>query len=97
MATLYITEYERVDNGHPPVAMVPALVKQTVALSGSSAQSAEFNKRTRMVRIHTDAICSVAFGANPTATATDSRLAADQTEYFALSTTGLKVAGITNS
>jgi len=97
MATLYITEYERVDNSNPPVAMAPSITQQTVSLSGTSAQSAAFNARTKMVRIHTDAICSVLFGTNPTALTTSPRMAADQTEYFALGAAGLKVAGITNT
>jgi hypothetical protein len=97
VAKLYITEFERVDNANPPVAPVPAITSQTVDLSGTSAQSSAFNPRTKMVRIHTDAICSILFGTNPTATTSHARLAADQTEYFALTTTGLKVAGITNS
>lgn len=97
MATLYITEYERVDNSNPPVAMVPAIAKQAVTFTGTSAASAAFNARTKMVRIHTDAICSIVFGTTPVAVATDSRMAADQTEYFALSKADLKVAAITNT
>jgi hypothetical protein len=51
-----------------------------------------------MVRIHTDAICSISFGTAPTATATNRRLAANQTEYFGVPLGGsYKVAVISNS
>lgn len=100
MATLYITEYPgiREQGGGVQAAMVPALQKQTVAISGTAASpSKAFHPDTRVVRLHTDAICSVAFGTSPTATATDPRMAADQTEYFALPGNGLTVSVITNS
>lgn len=100
MATLYITEYATlgsvlggVANIAPGVALVdPA----PVTIAGASAQSAAFNASTRYVRLHTDAICSIAFGADPTATTASRRMAADQTEYFAVEG-GHKVAVITNA
>jgi hypothetical protein len=58
--------------------------------------SAAFNAATKIVRLHTDAICSVAFGAAPVAAATNARLAAGATEYFGVSP-GSKVAVITNT
>lgn len=95
MAKVYISEYE--DNGRSIGAQEPSLVEQTpVAIGGTSAQSAAFAATTRIVRIHTDAICSIAFGSNPTATANSKRLAAGQTEYFGVQG-GHKVAVITNT
>src|SRR5689334_1260206 len=98
MATLYVTEFETLagamNGGNGQMGVMPPLAEQTVSLSGTSAQSSAFNKNTRVVRLHTDAICSVEFGTNPTATAAKARMAANQTEYFALSVSGLKVAGI---
>jgi len=75
MATLYIQEYAKLavdDMGKPvQIGQEPALASQTVAIGGASVQSAAFNARTKFVRLHTDVICSVKFGANPTATTSD--------------------------
>lgn len=100
MATLYISEYSeaafaQVARGLP-VAAEPPIAEQTVTLSGTSAQSAAFNAKTRIIRVHTDAICSVLVGSNPTATTAKKRLPADWTEYFAVQP-GDKIAGITNT
>lgn len=101
MAVLYITEYANVgkSNGPMPVPLTPEMAVQTVAIGGSSTQSAAFNNATQFVRLHADAICSVKLGTNPTATATTSRMAAGQTEYFWLdrANSGYKVAVITNT
>lgn len=67
-----------------------------VAIGGVSAQSAVFPDGTRLIRVHTDAICSIKIGANPTATADDKRMAANATEYFGV-TPGHKLAVITNT
>lgn len=96
MATLYISEYVRMglDSRVPvPAGEEPALATQTVAVSGTSAQSSAFNANTRFVRIHTDTICCLVFGSSPTATTSGMRMAADQTEYFAV-TPGNKLAVI---
>ncbi len=100
MAVLFITEFKggRKDrNGFAlPVAMTPPVAEQTVAIGGSSTQSSALNSTTEVVRVHTDAICSIAFGASPTATATTMRMAAGQTEYFYV-VPGSKIAVITNT
>ena len=99
MATLYITEYEDVGPTLSQIAQAPQeprIANQTVAIGGTSTQSSAFNVRTRLVRLHTDAICSVDFGASPTAVATESRMAANTTEFFGV-TPGHKVAVITNT
>ena len=81
-----------------PVAIAPALADQTVAIGGSSAASAFLNVRTRVVRLATDATCSVAFGTTPTATVTTMRLAAGAVEYFGVPAGGnFKVAVIANT
>jgi len=92
MSTLYITEYPDWDAGLPKE---PPIAQQTVSFS-TSTQSSAFNANTRIVRIHTDAICSIEFGASPTATTSKRRLPADATEYFAVEG-GMKVAAITNT
>ena len=100
MAVLYISEYQDMPmTGSGPAfqaGMEPAIATQTVAIGGTSTQSAAFNASTRFVRLHTDAICSVLFGSNPTATATSPRMAANATELFGVKG-GHKVAVITNT
>lgn len=99
MATLYVSEYSQAGTAGPgmlPVAAEPGATTQTVAIGGTSAQSSAFGTTTRFVRVHTDAICSIAFGSNPTATTAKLRMAANQTEYFAVRA-GDKVAVISNT
>ena len=96
MATVYISEYERQAPGPVSIALTPEITSQTVAISGSTVQSAAFGATTSIIRVHCDAICSIAIGANPTATATKTRLAANQTEYFGVRG-GDKLAVITNA
>lgn len=99
MATLYVTEYAAsgMQRGSLSVAFgVPVVRSNNVTIGGGSAQSAAFNGNTTLIRVHTDAICSILIGASPTAAATDARMAADQTEYFAVAA-GQKIAVITNT
>lgn len=81
-----ITEYSDLAaarSGHPVIAgQEPALAVQEVAIGGASAQSNAFNTATAFVRVHADAACRVAFGADPTALAGSTRLPANGTEYF---------------
>lgn len=83
-ADMFVTEF-----AGPPVVSVyyqaaatPALVNQAVNVAASSTQSAVFSGDTKLVRIHCEEVCYVLFGANPTATLTSMRLAANATEYF---------------
>lgn len=101
MAVLYISEYATagavgLGGNVIQAAQEPPIAEQTVAISGSSAQSSAFQNNTTFIRVHTDAICSVLVGSNPTATATKKRLAANQTEYFAV-VPGFKIAVISNT
>lgn len=94
MAVLFITEYA---NPYTPgILTEPGLASQTVAIGGSTTQSSAFTSSTNFIRLSTDAICSVAFGSNPTATATTSRMAAG-TERIVQVSPGHKVAVITNT
>jgi hypothetical protein len=105
MSKLYISEYARVTQASGPGnAVVPApeeppLAMQIVDFTSGAAQSAAFNGKTRFVRLHADAVCSVRFAANPTATVNDARLAAGQTELRGIPADGsaAKVSAIANS
>jgi hypothetical protein len=99
MAKVYVTEHVRPTmyaGNLLPVAAMPPLATQNVAIGAGSVQSSAFNAATKMVAVHADAICSVEFGANPTATANSRRLAANSTEYFEVFP-GHKIAVITNT
>lgn len=95
MATLYITEYSRLmidDRGATVVVGQEPSLTQTAAIGGGSTQSAAFRPNTKFVRLHTDAICNVAFSADTSAVAIANaslRLAANQTEFFGISGGGL--------
>lgn len=100
MATLYVTEYAimgQTPNNAAQMPQEPPIASQTVAIGGTSTQSQPFNPSTRFVRLHSDAICSLALAVNPTATVTSARLAANQTEFRAVPEGGsFRVAVITN-
>lgn len=99
MANVYVTEFGRIASGVPtaiPVGQAPEILTQLVAIGAGSLQSVAFGPSTKLIRVHTDAVCSVAIGVNPTAVAGSMRMAAGQTEYFAV-TGGLKIAAITNT
>ena len=101
MATLYVSEYDGVapggSGGAAQVAPGKPLASQTVAIGGTSAAVTNaFSAGTKIIRVHTDAVCSIAVAATPTAVATALRMAADSTEYFSVQP-GDKIAVITNS
>lgn len=100
MAVLYISEYDRQCIDYlrlsVPAPQEPSIAEQSVAIGGTSTQSSAFNAKTKFVRLHTDAICSVMFGANPTAVITAKRMAAGQTEFFGVRP-GDEVAVIANT
>jgi len=104
MATLYITEFAK--QGRDAAGYInqnatpeePPIVNQTLAIGAGSLASAAFNAGTGIIRLHTDAICSVEVGATPTASATTRRMAANTTEYICVKPgSGFKVAVITNT
>jgi hypothetical protein len=104
MAKLYITEYFKIGRDGNSLPIQSGLedgsttVDQTPISFSTSTQSAALNAKTVMVRVHTDSICSIAFGTNPTATTNNKRLAANTTEYFSVDPgKSLKIAVITNT
>ena len=82
MATLYVTEYGTIAglpataNGQVPLE--PPLADYIVTIPGTSPA---FQPTTRMVRLNCDAVCSVLFGQAPSASTSNGRLAANQTEF----------------
>lgn len=97
MAKVYVSEYNSVGGimGAAVAAPAePALAEQNIAIGAGSVQSNAFNTDTRLIRVHTDAICAIKIGASPTAVATDKRMPANATEYFTV-TAGHKIAVIT--
>ena len=104
MSILDVEEYQSIgaapSNGPSQMGKEPSLASQTVAESASSTKSSAFQVGTTVVRIHTDAICSIQFGPSGSVVATTSnrRLAANQTEYFEVPRGGIfAVAVITNT
>ena len=102
MPTLYITEFADVHMAGAgkvgQIAIEPPLVEQTVAIGGASVQSNAFHPHTRLVRLHSDAVCSYQFGLSPNASTTTARMATNQTEYHGVPLgQGFKVAVISNT
>lgn len=100
MAFLYISEYVGTAvvgrfagaSGLVAAGQEPGLDQTPIAISGAQAQSAAFGSTTKLIRVHTDSICSIVIGptslnagAGPEATTSNKRLAANQTEYFGVS------------
>lgn len=67
---------------------VPKIAQNNVAITAGSLPSNPFNANTSIIRINTDAVCSIVFsptpGATPVATLSDMRCPANYTEYFAV-------------
>jgi hypothetical protein len=105
MAILYITEYvgQRRDPSGWAVAAgsEPAIATQAITYTGVAAPSAALNVKTRFVRLHSDGICSLKWGAAPVAVTTDPRYAAGVTEFVSVNEVdvkaGLKVSAIVNT
>ena len=78
MAILYVSEFAEptIRSGTSfPVAEGPSLAEQAVTFT-TSTQSSAFNAKTTLIRVHTDSICSISIGADPTATTSMARMAA---------------------
>jgi hypothetical protein len=96
VAKLYISEFTKVggDAGSlVPVAMLPSMGNQVVAIGGASAQSAALRADTQYVRVIADVPASVLIGTNPTATVNSPLIGPYAAEYFAV-TGGQKIAVI---
>ena len=73
-------------------AIVPG-TSQTVAYTGTAAQSSAFQLTTTLIRVIASTDCYLRFGSNPTATTSDMLLLANIPEYFGV-TPGEKVSAI---
>ncbi len=99
MAVLYLSEHAEIvvfQGGGGQALSEPPIAEDTVAISGTSAQSAAFDAKTHFARVHVDAICSILFGADPTATTANKRMAANATEVFRVNP-GEKIAVIAST
>lgn len=104
MAKFYITEFADVcrlpNSGAMPFGnLVSSGADQTPVVVGSEAKSAAFAATTKFIRVHTDAICSIAYSptaAPVAATTANARMAANSTEYFAVNA-GDKLSVIANT
>ena len=99
MANLYISEFAAqgrevsVHGAIMPVAQMPPLAEQTVAISAAHAESSAFNAATQYVCLTAKADCHVLFGANPSATVVAMPLTSGVSVYFGV-TPGHKVSVI---
>lgn len=89
MAKLYVTELwgQGSDNAGRTSASprMPALAEQVIPFAASAVSSDPFNKNTKLVRVHTDGVCSVVVGeVGVEATTNNMRMLAGQTEYFSV-------------
>jgi hypothetical protein len=90
MSFLYITEFAEEQIGPAgrvgQMAQEPPIAEQAISNTGGNVQSAAFNAKTRIVRLHADSICAIEFGTNPVAVAAGgsgtARMSANQTEYY---------------
>lgn len=104
MASLYISEYaslasdERNRISLLQCVQEPAITTQKLTIGAASVSSLPFSSTTKIIRVHTDAICSVVVtnSGTPVATSSNKRMAANQTEYFGVEP-GARIAVITNT
>lgn len=97
MPTLYISEYSSVatlPNATGQVPQAPALARQKVAIGVSNQVSTNFQRGTRMVRLHTDAICQVVIDIDPDATTIGDRMVVGQTEFHGVPEGGQYAAAV---
>ena len=90
--TLHISEYNAIHktnvgddpaigDGVAQTIKEPSVTTQAKDFT-TATQSDAFNSSTRIIRVASNTLCYIAFGANPTATATSMLLPAFGVEYF---------------
>jgi hypothetical protein len=80
----------------PPIMRISDGTTQTVAVSGTSAQSTAITASSGYVRLFATTLCHIRAGSNPTSTTSNMPLAPYVPEYFAVSS-GQKIAAIQNA
>lgn len=98
MPKLYISEYgvlAEASRGTAQAVAEPALATQVVDYTAGATLSSVFSSQTKIVRLHTDDICSVRFGGSA-ATTSNMRMVAGQTEYFGVQP-GSRLSVISNT
>ena len=81
-STCYVSEFTQAGASGVQVARQPGTDQSPITVSASSAQSAAFASTTVLIRVNCDVVVSFLIGTNPTATTSNARMAAGQTEYF---------------
>lgn len=99
MATLWIREYDKggLDGSGRAldIAVEGDSVRDQTVTFTTSAQSASFNASTKFIAITSSVAFHYKVGANPTATTSNMRVAADQIIFIGLQDqAGLKIAAI---
>ena len=103
MSIFFVTEFAaqaRDVGGHivQGTPAYPATAEHTVAISGASARAASLQANTTIVELVSDVICSIEIGANPTATVTSRRLAANVPVQIGVpANSGFQIAAIANT
>lgn len=99
MAFIYVneaTELRVYQGGGVQAIELPSLTGYQVANAGASTQGPVFNAKTRVIEVHTDSICSILIGPNPTAVTTQGRMAAGETRYYRVQP-GDRIAAVLNT
>jgi hypothetical protein len=93
MATFYVTQFDKMANvdfgpAIPSGQYPPVVTTQTLAI-GATAEKLVLNAKTRILRIHTDAICHFCISNNgQPATSGHDRMIAGQTEFPGITNQG---------
>lgn len=93
MATFYVTQFDKmanVDHGPAiPSGQYPPLVATQTMTVGATAEKLVLHDKTRILRIHTDAICHFCISNNGTpASIGHDRMIAGQTEFPGITNLG---------
>lgn len=104
MSTAWVEEFSGVPDvgigGGAQAPIQPSITTQVVTYTATAGVTASgFNAKTNLVGITSDGICSFLFaasGTTPTATASNSRLAAGNTNFYTVAPGG-KVSFVTNT
>lgn len=98
MANLYISEYAQpsASSAQDQITVEPST--DQVVVFTTTTQSTTLLPNTQLVRVHSDGICSIKVGVNPTATTSNKRLVAGQDLFFQIPlSSGFKIAAVTNT